>query len=632
MPRFAGTPVEQETKRPRFAGVPDQADFSGVTASVSSTERMAGDPEPRGLGDRYQSYLAGVGKSIYDTVAGTGQAAVDSAARSARNAYLLLDRAGADGAAQFVGRNIGLPLERESAERRQATADRRRFDPSFSEDPEYAAGNVVGTLGQLLGPGLVGRGTLAGQLALPTTIRGNAFQGALLGSLQPVASEGERGANTALGGVGGFGGALIPKAVGGTVNALRSMLGGQTVSGAERAAANQITRVASDPSALMTPQPSQVQGVTRTVAQETGDRGVAALERVARQQNPGMFAPIDAENNAARVAILERLAGTDADMAAAEAARGQAASAARQDAMQAGPVDTSMTMRALDDAIAGQEGRPEIQRALMSLRGLLVQDVEAAPGLVTSLPEDRVPVLDNVRMTMGDMLSGKWSGDTNRALAGSREIMGVRDQLNDEIGAQVPRFTEYLDAYRNMSQPINRMEFGRQLLGQTSAANPADVVGTPLLQAAPFGRAMRDLDSVAARATGFSKAKAEDFLQPSDLSDLRAIADDMDRIALSQRNVSTGSNTQGNQYLSEQMVNEAAREAAKQLPFGLGALTYFQNKAAAQTQEKMAYLLANPTELRRVLAALPSKDRAAVNKVLLQLSARTGASAPALAE
>jgi hypothetical protein len=577
-------------------------------------------------GSPYQDYLAGVGKSLADTGRGVAQYLVDATAGRGTPV------SGLDAAAGLVGMIPGVreAATRQSDKMRAEETQRRRLLPSFSENPAFTAGNVIGTLGQLVGPGAAARGTTLGSALMPTSVRGNALQGALLGGIQPVTAESERAKNTGVGGFTGALGAGIPKAVGGTANAFRNQLSG--LSTPERAAATQIRRFASDPAALMVPQPSMVPDVTRTVAQETGDRGVAALERVARLQNPGLYADIDAQNNAARVAVLDRMAGTDADLAAAELARDQAGAAARQDAMQAGPVDISQTIRALDEAIAASEGRSAIEPALVGLRNRLVREQEAAPGLVTQNYEDRINVLDNVRLDIGDMLSGKFAGDTNKALAGSRAIMGVRDALNEEVGSQVPRFTDYLNAYRNMSGPINRMEFGRQLLGQTSAANPADTVGTPLLQAAPFGRAMRDLDAIAARATGFTKAKAEDFLAPSDLSDLRAIADDMDRIALTQRNVSSNSATQGNQYLSDQIANEAAREAAKQLPFGLGALTYFQNKAAAQTQEKMAYLLANPERLREVLAALPSKDRAAVNKVLLQISARTGVAAPALAE
>lgn len=649
--------------------------------------RAAGmEPPKRGSGssgNRYGDYLAGVGKSIVDTASGIRQYAVDAAGDPA-NALGPLGKpllravagdrfdAAAEKSPTLQGvRNYGQRLRNEEAER-------RRVLPSVSEDPAFALGNVVGTLGQLFTPGAALRGTTAGRAALPTTAGGNALQGLALGTVQPVAGHGERDVNQAVGGLAGWLGAAVPQAVGGTANTLGRMLGG--LSSAERAAAQQIVSVAENPAALGVAQPSAVPGVVRTAAQETGDRGVAALERVARGRNPGVFAPIDERNNAARVALLERIAGDDEAMATAEAARNAATSDLRDAAMREGqdysrmsgimqdlerarlmlqaqdvaalnaanaplrsvggaapfPV---MTQQQIEQQVSGVS-RTDLGQLVSRLREISSSNsgnpaVQSTLDRVDSALGDArnsVSGLYNVRKYIDALLTGKAGSDTTAARAATAELMAMKNAVDEEISSRAPTFTDYLSSYREMSKPINRMEFGREMLSRTAAANPADMVGTPLLQAAPFGRAMKDLDAIAARATGFNKAKAADFLTASDLSDLNAIADDMARIAISQRNVSVNSTTDANRYLGDQLANEAAREAAKQLPFGLGALTYFQNKAAAQTQEKMAYLLANPERLREVLAALPSKDRAAVNKVLLQLSARPAAAAPALTE
>lgn len=616
---------------PKLSEVSGRLKLSQVTQPQKSMEERyrAAGIEPPGApdgrsGNRYLDYLAGVGKSAVDTARGAGQFVVDAAA--GRGVPL----GGLDAIGALAGAIPGVreAATRQSDQMRAEEAERRRLAPSFSQDPAFNAGNIIGTLGQVFGPGAVARGTTAAGAFLPRTIAGNALQGTALGAVQPVAAQGERGRNMALGGAAGATGAAIPKAAGGTLNALSRMLGGQTLTGAERRAATAIQEIAQNPAALATPAPSSVPGVTRSLAQETTDPGVIALERVQRGRNPQMFGGRDADNNAARMAVLQRIAGSEGDMAAAEAARGAAGASERQEAMQAGPVDISQTIRVLDDAIAGQQGRPDIQNALLSVRGLLARDVEGAPGLTTTLPEDRIGVLDNVRMTMGDMLSGKWSQDTNKALAGSRELIGVRDSLNDEIGTQVPAFKDYLNAYRNMSQPINRMELGRELIDRATAANPADAVGTPLLQAARYGNAFRDLDAVAARATGFKKARADQILGADDFADLKAIDDDMTRIAIASRSPQVGSQTDANRYIGDQMAEEVVQGVLKDVPFA----RIFANRASEQTQEKLAYLLANPEEYRRVAAALPTKQRELLNKALLQLSARPAAAAPALAE
>lgn len=613
-----------------------QADFSGVSARVIPDE--APETPAGSSGNRAQDVLAGVGKSMVDTVRGVRQYGIDALADPANALGPLgkpilravageqFDRAAQNSPALQKVRSYSDQLRQEEAERRELL-------PSLSEDPYFGAGNIVATLAQIIGPGVALRGTTAGGALMPATVRGNALQGGALGTVQPTASEGERGANQTLGTLVGAAGAAIPKAAGGIVDSLRSMFGGQLVSGAERAAAQRILDVAANPQALQAPAPSAVPGVQRTLAQETADPGVAALERMVRGRNPGVFGPIDAANNEARMRVLQGIAGTDSEMAAAEAARSAAGFSARQDAMQAGPVDITQTINALDAAIANSEGRSAVEPALRALRARLIREQESAPGLVTQAPEDRINVLDNVRQDVGDMLAGRFGGENAASLKGSRELLGVRDALNDEIGAQVPRFADYLNAYRQMSQPINRMEVGRELISRSTAANPADVVGTPLIQAARFGNAFKDMDAIAASATSFKKAKAENILSPQNLAELRAIDDDMTRIAITQRPTATNSTTDANQYLGEQVAQAGIKEATKALPFGLGALSeIMQDRASAQTQQKLAYMLANPSEARRVLAALPAKDRATLNKLLIQLSARPAAATPALAE
>ncbi len=642
---YAGSGTDQygNQKVTDLPAVTSRPDFSDVSANVDTTyedrhpdgrlteagwqKRIDASKarDPLAGSGSYPVYLAGVGKWILDTGRGIRQDVVDTANRASAATYNALGGLGMDGAQAAFAENIGAPVAAKSRQLERETASNRAAEAPIMARPAGMAGNVIGTLGQMFLPGVALRGTTIGRMALPTSLTGNAIQGAVVGGIQPVETQQERVLNTVGGGLAGWGGVAAPKAIGAVARPAMRLVGNQSISGAERAAATQIQRNAADPSLLLQAQPSAVPGVQRSLAQETSDPGVAALERMVRGRNAGVFAPVDAQNNAARVQVLERIAGTDADMVAANAARDTASGASRSAAMAASPADISATLATLDAAIDGARGRTTIQPALQGLRDRLASYQDSGGKI-------DIQTLENVRLDIGDMLAGKFGGDSGSALTGARELIGVRDAFNAEVGAQVPAFTDYLQAFRAASKPINRMEVGRELISKTSAANPADAVGTPLLQAAPFGRAMKDLDAVAVRATGFNKANAEDVLDASDLADLRAIADDMTRIAVAQRPTAIGSPTDANQYLGEQLANEAAREAAKQLPFGLGALTYFQNKAAAQTQEKMAYLLANPAELRRVLAVLPSKDREAVNKVLLQLSARTGASVPALTE
>lgn len=583
--------------------------------SVSPTEGMSG----------LERFRAGVGKSFADTASGLKQAATDSAARSATMGSVALNRLGLGGLAQGFAENVAEPLRQYSGQVREDVAEQRRIDEPLMDTGAGFAGSVGGTLAQLIGPGVALRGTTAGALALPRTVAGNSAQGAALGSVQPVVSEDERVGNTVMGAAGGAVGAAVPKAVGAVARpvrgALAALLGRPTASGVERKAAETIVRESGDLARLLQANPSAVPGVQRTLAEETLDPGVARLERQLRGQSSA-FDPIDRANAAARVSALEGIAGTDAEMAAAEAARSTASRQAREQAMGAGPVDIAQTVRTLDEAIAGQEGRPAVQNALREVRSLLVREGDS--------PETRVAVLDNVRKTIGDMLDGKYGGDTARALAGSRELIGIRDALNDDIARQVPAFGDYLNAYREGSVPINRMQIGRELLDRgAGGATPDPITGVRPLTPAAFSRQANDLDSLAARATGFGKARADQILRPEDIATIKAIQDDLSR---QQFRATAGSGGNSMTQERQELARRMGRSAVRAIPVVGSFAESLEAMGEQRLNQTLARLLANPVEARRVLQSLNEQDRRVVAQALAQLSASTGAATPALAE
>lgn len=361
--------------------------------------------------------------------------------------------------------------------------------------------------------------------------------------------------------------------------------------------------------------PSSTPGVNRTFGEGTLDPGVMALENRLRNQFPEIFTPVDRANNAARMQSLEKIAGNDKSRDIVESVRSTMASRAKNEAMKAGSVDVSRTISAIDNAINESEGRTAIQSALKHVRGLLINEFDQ--------PEKRIHVLENVRKEIGDMLEGKFSGDSNKALAGSRELIAVRDALNSEIGEQVPAFSEYLNIYRRLSRPINRMDIGRELMNRAGNATDAST-GYRQLTADKFGKAFNDLDAVAARATGFKKAKADKILSKVDMDRLRALNDDFSRIYTRDTTVPKGSQTAG---LLARGVGNLASAAVEAVPVvgpkirGLAKLA--DETLANETKEKLAYLMVNPDEMRRVLAALPPKDAETLRKAASQVAYST---------
>lgn len=551
--------------------------------------------------------------------------------------------------------------------RKQSEIDEaRRLDAPLMGTTAGQVGNVAGILAQILGPGLALRGTAAGAAFLPTTIRGNALQGAALGGVQATSSSESQTLNALAGGAAGGAGAAVFRGGAAGYNALRN-LGRASVDSADRAAAGIISEQAADPASLQRLSPSQVPGVQRTLAEETLDPGIARLERSMRSTS-NEFDAIDRANNAARVNQLDRIGGTESEMSAALLARDQTTGALRDQSLAEGAVfdaaarqaaqaqqqaaRSAENMAVSDNARRRALGLPEIpvpsapanpdpqMAGLQAQVGEVIQRSNGNPAVQSTLSavggalrqaEDSVSGLYNVRKYIGDLLSGRAGGDTVSARAASRELIEIRSALDDELIRRAPSFGKYLTAYQDASLPINRMDIGRELAGSGSGGAVLDpVTGSQVLTPAQFSKRARDLDAVAAKATGFEKARADQILKPADIAVIKAIQDDLERQAF-RATAGSGGNSQTfeRMALDERLGRRAADGIAGQIPVVgpyvrdfLGVLDRSRND---RVKERLAYLVANPAEARRVIAALPPAGQQIVSKALIQIGGSTAA-------
>ncbi|MCS4234407.1 hypothetical protein [Stenotrophomonas sp. BIGb0135] len=625
-----------------------------IVGGTRATDTMSGV-------DRFR---AGLGKSLVDTGYGIAQALTPPKVPD------FINRA-ADSVDQAIGSPTYSAIRRgvmdaytapgEALE--AAAAERRATDQDLMDTGAGMSGNVVGTIAQLLGPGFLARGTAAAPALLPTTIRGNALNGLIMGSLQPSTSSSDRAQNALVGGVLGGTGAGVVRGASAGAGAARNLLSRTGMTATDRQAAQVLAREATNPNQLVI-QGSAVPGVERTLGEASGDSGLMALENVMRARDRGAFEPIDLRNNAARVSQLQRIAGSDSDMAAAEAARdsvvdtrlaqslqegGQyeqglraAQQAERQSAISAAGAATAENQRLASMGLGGRVPVPEVpaegatvSEGLRNLRGMVteMQGQNAARPSVQSAINDvsralrgadeSVGSLYQVRQYIGDLLAGKAGADKSYARSASRELIQIRDALDAELANRAPSFPEYLGAYRAASKPINRMEVGREILNRSSST-AQDQLGNPILTPSGVSRATNDLDAIAAKATDFKKARADQILTADDLASLRAIQDDMQRIAQRNRSAAAGSQTMERLSVGERA---AMRGAASKLPWVGPLFEHFEGAANQRLNERLAFLMANPKEAQRVMAALPKQDASNLRKTLGQLALASGRSA-----
>lgn len=577
----------------------------------------------------YQNYLAGLGKSLVDTGQGLKQAGTDAVRYFAEQNPILVGDAPLTlenilnprpqrGLAGLIGGDtdtVAGRLRARVAAQQAEQAERQSRDAPLTATTGGMLGNIVGTVGQIAGPALPLRGTALASAALPRTVLGNVAQGGVVGAVQPVAEEGERQENIALGAGLGGAGAAVPAGLSRLYRATVGSLGRSTLSGAEQRAAELVRGESSGLAGLMQPQPSSVPGVQRTLAEETLDPGIARLERNLRGQT-NVFQPIDVANNAARIQALETFAGDPAALRAAQRTRTQQAVPLLGQAYLDKGVDVG-PVRALVESVAKKNAtRPSVQSAILDVKASLDK------------AGDDVFSLYGTRKYIDDLLAGKAGADKSYARAAQRELLDIKALLDEQMAAKSPAFAQYLEAFRSGSKPIDRMKIGQELLKSGGAVLDPQT-GLQVLTPAQFSKNARDLDAVAAKATGFKKARAEDVLLPDDVAVIRAIQDDLQRQAF---RASAGS--AGNSQTAERLMlqDKLGSRLAGKIPVIGGFVDAMNMLGNQRVNTQLARMMADPAYARSVLAKLNKAERSVVNKALIQIGGRAGATTPALTE
>lgn len=582
----------------------------------------------------------------------------------------------------------------------QDVAERRRLDAPLMGTGAGKSGYILGTLASIVTPGgalkvaskvpslarYAPALNVASRAFLPTTARGAVAQGAAIGALQPTVDGESRTLNAGLGGAAGGIGVLVPRAIGAGYRAARNTVTAPTASGAQREAVRTIRSLVDDPAKLMTPAPSAIPGVRRTLFEESLVPGVARLETKARGANGDFWANFDAANDTARQAAIGKFAGDEAALSVAQAARSKATNPLYAQANKVAGVDTSRLVSQIKRLEKGQGGRPAVQRGLADVRNLLVREVpeqerkrtalaamqqfldtgrksgadfDAAKAAMSAIRRGDVPKVEiasqagrdalkaaqkamkttqkgvddmqtiaNVRLTIGDMLAGKYGGDTGQALAGSRALMAVKGQLDRVAAKASPEFAQATQSFRTMSQPINRMQAGQELLRRGTSAVTDPISGMNPLQPGRFGGQVKNLDALVQGATGFRKARAGSVFRPEDLQTIGAVNDDLSRSAARLKYGNGGGSHTASQ--AEIGFKLAGKALFRKLPWLGGAVEYLDAAAQDRVAGALAEMLANPAEYRRISAALPLQERMLVQQAFSRIGGTTGAASPAL--
>lgn len=505
---------------------------------------------PIGVGG--QNFFAGAGKATTDLIRGAGQM-IPTYSSPTLSGQITGDKGG-------WGTLVS----------RQDVADSRARDKALMSTTAGNAGNITGNVLDLLPTAFIpGSSTLLGAGAI----------GAGTGLLQPSTSTKETLLNTGIGGVTAPAAVLAGRGIGALYQGAKSAVEPFFRGGQERIAARTLQSFAGDDNAVQQAVHNILQGggqtlpgVTPTTAELANNAGLAQLERTLRNNPEALTALTERlqANRGAMTGALQGIGGTDAQLAAAQAARG-ATTAPLYDAARSAAVPA-------DAELAKLLERPSLQAAMSRASQIAAERGEtlATGNQITG------NTLQYLKMALQDTVNtGAQQG------IGSHELGAVRSTLSDLqswIGRKVPELRAADQAFAAGSAPINQMEIGRALSDRLQPAL-ADFGNNTRLNAASFANAVRNGDQLAANVTGNSRATLEGTLTQDQNNTIRQIAEQLARRAnADELGRAVGSNTGQNlasqnllrQFLGPLGLPEGMGERAAQSTLGQSILRPFQ--------------------------------------------------------
>jgi hypothetical protein len=598
-------------------------------------------------------FFAGVGKGMTDVVRGVGQVARHVLPTSVADA-------------------IGAPTQADIDNAKERDAPLMRSGAAVSGD---ITGSIAAAVPAMFIPGA---GTLGGAAAI----------GAGLGAVQPVASDESRLMNTAVGGLAGAGGVVAGRVAGALWKGGKALIEPFTERGRQNIAGRTLDRFGVKPQdvANVSNAPT-ITGAKPTLAEAIQDpEGAAAAARLQDSLgsvDPNIRGAIDAragQNNAARVATLQDLAGTngarDAAVAAREKvanqlygnARAQGADASavsdlnsrlqaegakvlREHVEQlradsgfdpysgaAGNKNTSDIAKSMD---INSKAADEFQAASVNkgkgyIGGVDISDLLSRPALRDAIggasrtaadfgesisSANPVSVLHYAKMGLDGQISEAVRAGNNTKAA---SLMSARQALLGRLEEISPTYKQASQTYADMSKPINQMDVAQQVLTK-GTANTTDLSGTPRIMPNAITGQMKDEGRLIQSATGRNGTKLADLLDPDQLTRLQAVADEADKSAAVARAGNGPGSATAQRLASGNILRQVIGPTGLPHSWAESTLLHslmrpvqfaYNGVAEPKIQQTLADLILNPEKAKAALATLQPAARTKLSALL----------------
>jgi hypothetical protein len=549
---LSGSSAQEAGTSDKLAADPLWQMFNSPAAQVVTAPEAATVVQPAqetgGFAEGARNFGRGLVQGVGDMYAGIGQQSVNQGQRMLEELGLASPQAAAY--AQRANQEVA---QRES-----------EYQAATPGSISAGAGRVLGTLaapGGFQRAGLqalaapMTRGAALGTQALPFApaagrvlggAAGAAGQGAAFGSAAPVISgnyDEQQRMNAGLGGLIGGAAPVAGQALGQLGRSIgataRGIVSPFTQGGQNRIAGDILARAAQG-APVEGNAASIIPGSTPTLAEATGNPGIANLQRTMRDLNPSPFVAREEANAAARLGAFDNLRGTADDLAAARAARSSTADDYYGRAIA--NYDGAGVTPSVKGEITKLLKRPSIEKASKTAQKW------AAERGDSGAPEGSLMGLHDVKTAVDDMIgkavvAGK-GGEAKALQATKDKLLNVMEKLS-------PDYATARTTYAEMSRPINQMEVLQGL-------NLTDQMGNITLQ--KVQTAINGIQKQMAKP-GVSAPKS---LESHQLGTLSAIRDDLLRSKSTEIGRSMGSNTAQNLAMQSMM--------SQAIPGRLGAM------------------------------------------------------------
>lgn len=361
-------------------------------------------------------------------------------------------------------------------------------------------------------------------------------EGAISGFMSGEGGVGSRLESAAAPGVAGLALGPLPVAAGRTFGVGKTLVDPFFQAGKERLAGSVLNRFATNPSAamqrLLAGGGEIVPGSKPMTSGVAGDPGLAGLQTPIRSalDTENLFAARASEQNAARIALLDRMAFGNLDKATqraeqglpgpaldyAKAKRAAVTGPMRQDAFTfgSGAADAKGVIGQIDALLANPDNKQRtVQSALNDFKTQVLGSMDKDTGLIDPR------ALYSIRKDIGLAQAGKLSGERSDYKYASSVLTDLKSTLDDTIEAAAPGYREYMDQFRKMSIPIDQMTGLQAVRKQAGLSVPDVATNLDVLSQAKFKQAL------ASRAEDLAR------LSPSQRANVNAIMEDLNRAA-----------------------------------------------------------------------------------------------------